>query len=127
MNKTLTENKSFIIIGLIIFTLQLVLDNLNAFGLVDTTKTWLAATLMLIGAITSVYTQYRDKQMPTISLGITAAVILVGLSGAILESIDKIPFPENIASGLRLTLTLIVRVVPVWVKALSGQNLPNLK
>jgi len=118
MQQTIKQNRAFIIIGLLIFTIQLILDNLNAFGLMNTTKTWVTAGIMLFGAVTSVFSQYKDKQIDNHKLWITFIFIGIALAGAILEGLDKVPFPENIQSGLRLTLTLIIRVVPVWLKAL---------
>lgn len=118
MKKLINESRAYIIIGLIVFTIQLVLDNLNAFGLVNTTKTWVAAVVMLFGAITSVWAQYKDKEIANNKLWITLVFVGIGLAGAILDGLDKVPFPENIQSGLRLTLTIIIRVVPVWLKAL---------
>ena len=118
MEQTIKQNRTFIIIGLLIFTIQLILDNLNAFGLMDTTKTWVAAGIMLFGAVTSVFSQYKDKQIDNSKLWITFIFIGIALAGAILEGLDKIPLAENIQSGLRLTLTLIIRLVPVWLKAL---------
>jgi hypothetical protein len=118
MEQTIKQNRAFIIMGLVIFTIQLILDNLNAFGLVNNTKTWIAAGIMLLGAITSVFAQYKDKQIDNNKLWITFIFIGIAIAGAILDGLDKVPFPENIQAGLRLTLTVIIRVVPVWIKTL---------
>ena len=118
-------SKTITLMGLIIITLQLIFDTLNSLHLNLGARDWVSGGIIIMGIFVSVFNQIRDSKIPNSKIWPTIVFAAIAVAMGILDKLDLLPLQDDWKIAIRTTLSIIINVIPMWLKALFPDDYNN--
>lgn len=123
--QTQNTSKTITLMGLMIITLQLIFDTLNSLNLTLGTRDWVSGGIIILGIILSVFNQLRDSKIPNSRIWPTLVFAGIAIAMGILDKLDLLPLVDSWKIAIRTVLSIIISVIPMWLKALFPDDYNN--